>query len=100
MGAFLLLYVLQNYLERVEIGVDICYNRKLHVTLSYNFKPAKFILRFIPIYVFFFDKMIETGVPDTLPESVQFIFNAFSEQFDPAIGQVPNRAGDLESVGD
>ena len=45
-------------------------------------------------------KMLKAGVPDTLAESVQFIFDAFGEQFDPAIGQIPNRASDFESVRD
>jgi hypothetical protein len=64
------------------------------------FEPAKLILRFIPNYVFFVYKMLKAGVPDTLPKSVQFIFDAFGQQFDPAIGQIPNRASDFESVRD
>ena len=68
--------------------------------LSNYFEPAKFILRFIPNDVFFMYKMLKAGVPDTLAESVQFIFDAFGEQFDPAIGQISNRASDFESVRD
>jgi len=33
MGAFLLFNVLQNYLERFKIGVDIRYDRKLHASI-------------------------------------------------------------------
>jgi len=68
--------------------------------LSDYFKPAKIILRFIPIYIFFLYKMFETRIPDTLPERFQLIFNAFREYFDPAIGQIPHRASDFEPVGD
>jgi hypothetical protein len=100
MGAFLLFNVLQNYLERVKIGVDIRYDRKLHALLSNYFEPAKFILRIIPNYVFFLYKMLKAGVTDTLPKSFQFVFDAFGEQFDPAIGEIPDRARDFESVCD
>jgi hypothetical protein len=68
--------------------------------LSNYFEPAKFILRFIPNYVFFVYKMLEPGVPDAPAERVQFIFDAFGQQFDPAIGQVSNRASNFESVRD
>ena len=33
MGAFLLFNILQNYLERFKIGVDIRYDRKLHASI-------------------------------------------------------------------
>jgi len=44
--------------------------------------------------------MLETRVPYTFPKSFQFIFNAFGKQFDPAIDQIPDRAGDFEPVCD
>jgi hypothetical protein len=68
--------------------------------LSNYFEPAKFILRFIPNDIFFVYKMLKARVPDAPAESVQFIFDAFSQQFDPAIGQIPNRASNFESVCD
>jgi hypothetical protein len=68
--------------------------------LSNYFKPAKFIFRFIPIYVFFVYKMIDARVADALPERVQLIFRAFGKQFDPAISQISDRASNFESVRD
>src|SRR5207249_89830 len=64
------------------------------------FKPAKLARCFTPTHVFFPNKMLQTRLANRQPKRFQFVLVAFGHQFDPAIGQVANRAGDLETAGD
>src|SRR5271165_4264714 len=65
--------------------------------LPYDFEPAKLILRIAPTHVFLLYKMSQPGFPDGLAKPVQLVLYAFGRQFDPAVGQVPNRARDLKT---
>src|ERR1043166_112395 len=64
------------------------------------FKPAKLARCFTPTHVFFPNKMLQTCLANRLPKRFQLVLGAFGHQFDPAIGQVAHRAGDLETAGD
>src|SRR5437762_7889636 len=68
--------------------------------LPYNFKPAKLIFCIAPTDFFVLYEMIHARFPNRLLKSLQLIAAAFSEQFHPAIGQIPNGASHLEPAGD
>ena len=74
MRAFLRFDVLQNHLERLQIGVDIGYNGKLHSYLYLrNFKPAKLICRVAQSTCFIPDKMSQPRFANRLLEGFQFL---------------------------
>src|SRR6266850_2241782 len=65
--------------------------------LPYNFEPAKLVLIFAPIHVFFPNKMAEAGLANGLSEGLQFVLRAFRHHFDPAIEQIAHRAPHFKS---
>src|SRR5262245_61615691 len=67
--------------------------------LTYDFEPAKFVLRLNPIDIFLPNKMFQTGRANGLTKGFQFVSGAFGHQFDPPISQIADRAGDFESAG-
>ena len=76
MRAFLFLNILQNHLERLQIGVDIGDNGVLHflvTTLMRNFKTAKFIFCLRPIRLFLADESAHFRFADGLEEGFQFL---------------------------
>ena len=76
-GAFLLFDVLQDHLEGIQVGVDIRYDSKLHVTLSCDFKSAKFIAGIEPLNRFVPDEVLQSLVADRLPKGLELVDQAF-----------------------
>src|SRR5258706_6819448 len=60
--------------------------------LPYNFEPAKLVLIFAPIHVFFLNKMAQARLANRLSKGFQFVLRALSHHFDPAIQQIAHRA--------
>jgi hypothetical protein len=100
MRAFLLLDIGQNDLKRLKIGVNVGYDCKLHAALPYNFKSAKPTSGFVPGDLFIPNKMVQTRLANRLPKRFQFFPGPFRNQFDPATGQIADRANHVETVGD
>jgi hypothetical protein len=94
--AVLLLDVLKDNIERIQIGVYIGYDRKLHVLPCY-FKPAKLVSGLTPDHIFVPDKTIQSGFPDALPKRFQLGFGAFRHQLHPPIRQILHHSGHLET---
>ena len=65
-----------------------------------NFKTAKFILCCGPIYLLVADKASKTFSPDGGAKGSEFFARAFSNEFDAAVGQVADVAGDFKTGGD
>src|SRR5512140_2156305 len=65
------------------------------MSLSCYFEPAKLVLRFRPGNLLVANKMLQTGLANALAERLQFVFRALGDEFNPTVGQVAHRAGDL-----
>ena len=67
--------------------------------LSYDFKPAKFILCFAPVHVFLLDKMGEPRLANRVAERLELSFGAFGDQLHPPVRQIADRSQHFVAVG-
>jgi len=82
--------------------VDVCYDGVLHrigpPNLANNFKTAKLIFSFAPVYFFMSDKAAQLGFLHALAKGFQFVPRSFGDQFHAAISQIFYCARHFEST--
>jgi hypothetical protein len=66
--------------------------------LMSNFKAAKFICCFGPAGLLLPDETADLRLSDGLQERFQFLFGPFGRQFDAAVLQIANGAGDFKPM--
>jgi hypothetical protein len=79
--------------------MNVCDDGVFHFLTNY-FKSPKFIFCVCPIYLLVADKSSKTCIVQRRAESVKLFASAFGHQFDPAVGQIADGAGDFKPGGD
>ena len=91
--------ILQHYLKRFPVAVNVCDDGVFHFLASY-LKSLKFIFRVRPNYLFVPNKSSQTCIVQRGAESVKFRVGTFRDKLDPTIRQIFYRAGDFKTGGD
>jgi hypothetical protein len=68
--------------------------------LADDFKIAKFIMYFRPLYMLIANKSSKTCIAEGRAVVLEFGLEAFDDEFDTAIGQVADGADDFKAGGD
>ena len=100
MGAFLLLDVLQNDLKRLQVGVNVGYDGKLHVIHLTISNPQTHPVASAQDTASFRIKWSRPDSRIACRNAVQLVFGAFGDQFHPAVGQIADHTGHVEPAGD
>ena len=79
--------------------MNICNNGVFHF-LANNLKSPEFIFCLRPNYLFVMDKSSETCRVQFRAESLEFRAVALGDEFDAAIGEIADGAGDFKAGGD